>query len=394
MKQILALAYTYYSSDPRVLRESEALAQHGDQIEVLCLRKAGEPQVEVMKGVKIRHLPIQRYRGDSTAFYILGYFWFLILSFVFVSILSVRKRYDVIHVHNMPDFLVFAALIPKILGAKIILDLHDLMPETFSAKFGQEGTLTGILFFVERASINFAHHIITVHDPYVKLLESRGVPPDKITPILNLPDHKIFYPRDFRQDSNFTLIYFGTVAERHGIDLLLRALACLKSENLPIRFLLIGEGDAIPDIKRMVAELNLEEMVELKEEFVPVREIPDYIRRAHMGIIPYRTGPATKYMLPVKMLEFISMELPVVSARLETIAAYFDDQMIMFFPPEDIDALTDAIRKMFYSETLRKSLVENAKRFSNQFHWANESDKLVSVYEELTTPKAIYVSRI
>ena len=41
-----------------------------------------------------------------------------------------------IHVHSVPDFLVFAALVPKLLGARIILDIHDILPEFYASKFG------------------------------------------------------------------------------------------------------------------------------------------------------------------------------------------------------------------------------------------------------------------
>jgi glycosyltransferase involved in cell wall biosynthesis len=221
--RVLAIAYTYYASDPRVMREAEAVAQHGEEIEVLCLRKSGEPAQEMVEGVLVRHLPVQRYRGENTGFYIASYLWFLTVSFCAASLLHLRRQYQIVHVHTMPDFLVFAALVPRMFGAKVILDMHDFMPETFGTKFGSGGFLWRLVLLTEKFSTRFAHHLITVHEPYVELIKSRGIPGDKITAILNLPDHHIFYPRPFNRDERFTIIYFGTLAERHGIDLFLRA---------------------------------------------------------------------------------------------------------------------------------------------------------------------------
>jgi glycosyltransferase involved in cell wall biosynthesis len=285
----------------------------------------------------------------------------------------------------MPDFLVFSAFVPRLMGSKVVLDMHDFMPETFGAKFSSKGFIWRLVLLMENLSTGFAHHIITVHDPYVKLIEARGVRREKITSILNLPDHHIFYPRPFKHEDIFTIIYFGTIAERHGIDLFLRSLAVLKKECLPIRFLLIGEGDVLPKIKQLAQELHLGEMLELIDQFVNVRELPNYIQRTQMGIIPYRADPATRYMLPVKLLEFVFMELPVVASRLETICAYFDEDMLFYVPPEDVSAMADAVRKLYHSEELRLQLVENARSFTLRYNWEKESEKLYSVYDQLTS---------
>ena len=384
MIHVLALAYTYYLSDPRVMREAEAIARRGDEIELFCLRKPGEEPSETIHHVRIRHLPVERYRGDNPIAYIVSYGWFFIVSFFAVSLARLRKRYDIIHIHTMPDFLVFAALIPRLLGAKIVLDMHDFMPETFGAKFASGGWLWRLIVLIERFSTHFADHIITVHDPYVKLIHSRGVPEEKLTAILNLPDQAIFYPQPFCRDQIFTITYFGTLAERHGIDVLLQALAILKKdEDVRIRFVLIGEGDVVPKIKQMATELQLGETLQLIDHFVKVWELPDFILKTHLGVIPYRSDSATRYMLPVKLLEYVFMNVPVIASKLDTIRAYFDEEMIFFVPAEEPQSLANAVRKMYHSEQLRDQFVANARRFTELYNWSKESQKLYSVYDRL-----------
>ncbi len=366
------------------MREAEAIARRGDEIEVFCLRKPGEVSSETIHNIRIRHLPVKRYRGDSPVAYIGSYGWFFVVSFFAVSLARLRKRYDIIHIHTMPDFLVFAALIPRLLGAKIVLDMHDFMPETFGAKFASGGWFWRLIVLIERLSTRFAHHIITVHDPYVRLIQSRGVPAEKLTAILNLPDQAIFYPQPFCRDQIFTMSYFGTLTERHGIDVLLQALAILKrDEDLQIRFVLIGEGDVLPKIKQMAAELQLGETFELIDHFVKVWELPDFIRKTHLGVLPYRYDSATRYAMPVKLLEYVFMDVPVISSRLDTILAYFDEEMIFFVPAEEPQLLADAVRKMYHSEQLRDQFVANARRFTEQYNWSKETQKLYSVYDRL-----------
>jgi glycosyltransferase involved in cell wall biosynthesis len=385
--RLLAIAYTYYVSDPRVMREAEAATRHGMEVEVLCLRRPGEPSKEVIEGVTIRRLPIQRYRGSNAVFYISSYLLFFLVAFFYTLFLYSKRRYQIIHVHTMPDFLIFAALVPRLLGARVILDMHDFMPETFGTKFGKGGFLWQMVVSIEKLSTSFADHIITVHEPYVELIKTRGIPQEKITAILNLPDHRIFYPRPFKYSEQFTVVYFGTIAERHGIDLFLRALALLKENQLPIQFLLIGEGDGLPKVKQVAEELRLGESFKLIDHFVNVWELPSYIEKCHLGVIPYRSDPATHYMLPVKLLEYVSMELPVVASRLETISVYFTDDMICFVPPEDIQAMADAIQSLYASEQSRRSLVKNARRFTQQYNWQKERLKLYSIYDRLTIAK-------
>ncbi|MCK4597891.1 glycosyltransferase, partial [bacterium] len=172
MTKICMLAYTYYLSDPRVRREAEALADRGYGVDVLCLHGEGEKPRQQVNGVRVIRLPQSRYRGHRSWAYVVGYARFFILSFLWLTWFHLRKGYQLIQVHTMPDFLAFAALVPKILGAKIVLDIHDLMPELYSTKFGlaKSHPLIKVLKLQERLSARFAHRVIAVHEPQRRLL--------------------------------------------------------------------------------------------------------------------------------------------------------------------------------------------------------------------------------
>ena len=64
--------------------------------------------------------------------YLFEYGMFFCQAAMKVSVLHCRRRYRFVQVNTMPDFLVFAATIPKLLGAKVVLDLHEPAPELFS----------------------------------------------------------------------------------------------------------------------------------------------------------------------------------------------------------------------------------------------------------------------
>ena len=120
------VAYTFYEEDNRVRRYAETLAQRGDRVDVIALRRQGRLQRDVMNGVNVYRLQRRTVNEKGKFTYLVKLFLFFVRSMFFLTREHLRNRYDVIHVHSVPDFEVFAALIPKLLGAKIILDIHDI----------------------------------------------------------------------------------------------------------------------------------------------------------------------------------------------------------------------------------------------------------------------------
>jgi len=367
-----------------VIRASEAIAFKADIFHMICLRRKGEPARELRNGVTIIRFPFGKYRGANKLEYLLHYLRFIVISFFAVSLMHIRYRYDIIHVHNMPEALVFSCIFPRMLGARIVLDMHDLMPETFATKFAANGFAPRILKVIERISIGFADRVIGVHEIGSEILIRRGVNPGKITNVLNVPDpslftHKVNGPRD----SRFMLIYHGIVAERQGIDVLLLSMKMLISQGLGIYLRLIGEGDYMPVIRRLVSGLGIDPFVEITEPYIPAHEIPNELAKATVGVIPYRRSISTDLMLPVKMIEYIYAGLPVICSRLRAIEHYFDADMVYYVTPGDVESLAEAIRLFYISRDLCSRYGEAAKRFIEKHNWPKERNKLLAVYDDL-----------
>ena len=106
------LAYTFYETDGRVSRYAEALAQRGDHVDLIALRKDGQSSNEILDGVHLFRIQ-ERIIDEKGKFdYLLRLLKFFIKSAVLITRKNCEKRYDVIHVHSMPDFEVFVALLP------------------------------------------------------------------------------------------------------------------------------------------------------------------------------------------------------------------------------------------------------------------------------------------
>jgi glycosyltransferase involved in cell wall biosynthesis len=387
MARICMVAYTHYPSDSRVRREAEALVDRGDSVDVIVLRQKGEERVRILNGVRLIQLSVVRYHGSSAGMYLVNYFLFFISASISLITLHLKNNYQIIQVHTMPDFMVFVAMVPKFLGAKVILDVHDLMPELYQSKFGfgQTHWLIRLITWMELYSIGFADRAIAVHKPHLDALIRHGNPVGKFIILLNLPDPKIFANRarvSSRNDSSLKLIYHGTVAERHGLRVALRALTSLREEIKGLKFQIIGAGDDFPSLIDLAKELGLTDYVDFKT-FMPLEELIPIILDADVGIVPILYDDFTKYMLPTKLLEYVALGKPVICSRTATIEAYFDDSMVEYSTPGDVAELAEHIRVLYRNPDKRDRLRTNADKFNREYNWEQQKQLYYELIDAL-----------
>ena len=371
------VVHAYYPvGETRVQREALALVDRGYQVDVLCLRGPREPAHAEHDGVSVHRLPVRRHRDHGFAVQLLEYLAFLVLAAAVLTVRHARLRYDVVQVHNLPDFLVFCAVVPKLSGAACILDLHDLMPEFLASRIaaGMDHPLVRTVALQERLACRFADHVITVTDVWRDTLIARGVPADKIHVVMNLADTRIFHrsaapATDRERGPGFRLLYHGTFTHRYGVDLLLDAVARLRDEVPGLTLTMLGAGDARDDLLTRRARLGLEDRVTISSHMVDAAALPAQIAAADAGVVPTRSDTFTDGLLPTKLMELVAMGTPVIAARTPTVASYFDDDMLQFFTPGDADALAEAIRALACDPTRLPRLADNADAFSRKYQW-------------------------
>ena len=387
--RLCMVVHAYYPlGETRVEREAFALLANGFNVDVICLKGAEEPAVELVDGVKVYRLPIGRRRGRGVITQFLEYLTFFVLSFVRLSKLYLRDRYEVIQVHNLPDFLVFAALIPKLSGAKIILDLHDLMPEFYSEKFQKpaESVAVRLIGLQERAACAFADKVITVTEIWRQALIKRGLPAGKVFVVMNLADTRYFHQNGtgMPTDNNrFDLIYHGIMGRRHGLDLALRAIDKVRKKEPNIHMTLHGGGEFRHRLEEMVTELGLENHVSFSRNFVPTFQLVELIKSADLGIVPYRNDVFTGGILPTKLMEYAALGIAAIAARTFCISEYFDETMVEFFEPGDVDELADKILLLSREPGKLLELAHNIDQFNEQYNWNEQSEKYVQFVIDL-----------
>jgi glycosyltransferase involved in cell wall biosynthesis len=374
-KRVCMVAYTHYRSDARPRREAEALTARGDDVDFVALGDGDGRHEELIGGVRVIDVPAKRYRGSSPAAYLRSYGRFFAQACALVTARHVRRRYDVVHVHTLPDFMVFTAGLAKVLGAKVVLDVHDTMPELYQSKFdlAAQHPLIRALRLEERLSCAFADRVLCVHEPHRELLAGRGVAPEKITALLNVPDPKVFGPpRDGSAEpppGPPRLVYHGTVAERLGLDIALRAFERVLGGHPAARFCIFGTGDYASKARALITELDLSRAVEFSDHQFPIADVPKLIDGATLGIVPNRDDPATRMMLPVKLLEYVHLGIAAVAPRLPVIEHYFTEDDVAFYQPGDTDSLAAAITSALDDRERSAARRRAAAAFAHRYQW-------------------------
>ena len=287
----------------------------GDQVDAITLA-AGK--TGLINGVNVVGLEIPRYRGSSRISYMKSYVNFFIAAARKALELSREHPYDVAIVCTMPDAAILSALPLRRAGTKLVLDVHDTMPELYRDKFpGWLGAVgVPIMKMEERLSAWCADLVLAVHEPHRQRLADYGINADKIKVVLNSPDDRIFVADGpvAKDPNTFTVVCHGTITHRMGLDLAVRAVGLLRDRMPQLRLLALGAGDYLSEIRRLVAELNLQDRVIFKD-MIPIEELPKVLRTADVGLVPNRESSATHLMLPVKLLEFAMMGIPAIAPQ-------------------------------------------------------------------------------
>ncbi|MCX6953128.1 MAG: glycosyltransferase [Verrucomicrobia bacterium] len=392
-KRAAVLLYSYYPADPRPRRAAESMVEAGMTVDLFCLSESeDDPPQETIAGVHVHRTPLKRQRGSKLA-YFTQYGRFLLSSFWFLTKQGLRQKYDVVHVHNMPDFLVFAALVPKLRGARVILDLHDPMPELLVAiyKLKPDQWLVRFLRLLERMSIGFANLALTPNIAFKRIFSARSSPrPEKIQIVMNSPQEELFDPDRFGagrdgppENGEFRIMHHGSIVHRHGVDVLVEAVALLRPKIPSIVLDIYGSRTAFIDtVLARAAELGIADVVHYHGPKTQA-EIAVAIRHCHLGVVPNRRSAFTETNFPTRLFEYLAMHRPVVAPSTEGIHDYFTGEQMMYFEPGDVADLAAKILWVREHPAETRTFVDQGRKVYRQHLWSREKAHFLQVVSGL-----------
>ena len=388
--------FSSYPADPRPRRAVDAMLQQGMRVDLICLRSDNAPKHESSGGLEIFRLPITHRRAGKLT-YAWTYSAFILVSAGILALRSLRRRYDLIHIHNMPDILVLSGVVPKALGAKVILDLHDPMPELMMTIFnaGQESRSVRLMRWLEKWSIARADRVITVNLACKRIFASRSCAADKIGVVMNSPDEAIFplcAPRrrcteGEARSKPFVIMYHGSVVERNGLDLAVKALARVKTEIPGAELRIFGRKT--PFLEQVLADSQQMGLGNCVRYFGPRRleDLAAEIDICDVGVIPNHRCAFSEINTPTRIFEYLSRGKPVVAPRTPGIQDYFSADSLLFFEPGNVVELAG---QLAYTASHPRQALDTAQRGQQVYAahaWSQEREKLLAMSVALLSGK-------
>jgi glycosyltransferase involved in cell wall biosynthesis len=364
-------------------RNAETLVAHGYEVDVICLSTRGQKKKEVINGVNIYRFPWEHHRGGF-----IRYFWEYLAFFVSASFrllwLSVKKRYQIIEVSGMPDFMVFTAIIPKMLGSVVVLNLYDHVPESFMQYFkvGQGNLIVKILRKLEKLSVRWVDYCLGTQSITKQKIESHGVPGSRITIIPNVPAEDFtssgFTPPEKREE--FKVITHGSLLEIYGVQTLIKAVPLLIEKIPELKVSIVGTGEYKPQLETLAESLGVTDYVDFVG-FVDRSEIPGYIADADIGIVTILAQDNP--MLPNKLFEYLDIGKPVISTSIPAITTYFGDEALMYYKPDDEHDLARCILELYNDQEKRAALATSGAAAYDKFRWNVTKQEYLDVFKRL-----------
>ena len=396
LRSVCMLVQNDYQCDSRVRRKAEALVAAGYSVDVLALPSFQREKSYTLNGVNVYTLSLARKRG-LLARYLFEYAAFFLWALVRVSLQMRWRRYAVLDVNTLPDFLIFAPVVAKWMGAKLILDMHEITPELYSSKYGIRANswMLRLLKRLERMSFDFADHVITVNDPIQDLLVDRGLPRSKSTVVMNTANEALWTSRSSSSNApvaapapgKFVMMYHGTVSRMYGLDIGVDAFGMVHKEMPGAELWILGVGAETTPLESRAKQRGLASKVRLIPPVVST-ELARWLSQCDIGILPMRGGVYPELAFPNKLSEYIVMGKPVVVSRLKAIQHHFSEEALAYCGPNDPADLAKQLVRLYRDPGLRARLAARAKEEYAPIRWGVMRHRYLRLMEVMLDPGA------
>ncbi len=384
-----------YPKDPRVRKEAQALISAGYLVTVISPAETKQRFWEVIDRVNVYRFPAPP-QASGTLSYLVEYAYSMVAIFVLTFWIFIRHGFDIIHAANPPDTLVLIAAFYKLFGKRFVFDHHDLAPEMYCARF-PHGARTWIyitLLWCERLSCRLADHVLAVNESYKAIEMSRdGVDDASVTVVRNGPELSSIWTswpdRALRAQASVIIAYAGIIGIQDGVDCLLRALRHLIGtlSKTDILCVIIGDGDALPDLRRQAKDLALDKYILFTGWVANPRRYASYLATADICVDPSPSNPYNDRCTAIKMMDYMAAVKPIVAFDLpeHRITA---GSAAVYARPNDALEFARAIAELMKDATRRHRMgAIGRRRVEERLAWNYSAGRLLEAYRNLlSTP--------
>jgi len=373
--------------DKRVWLEALALKEGGYEVSIICPKGAGQAGHEVMAGI---HL--YRFYLPSIGSGVIAYLFEYGYSFLRIFQLSVKvwaqRRFSIIQACNPPDIFFIIGRFYGLFGKKFVFDQHDLCPELYLARFARRDFAYKALVFLERKTYQSADVVLTANQSFKDLCPRRcGVTPDKVFVVRNGPDLKeVAETTDAPRGNGKDIVcYSGIIGPQDGVDILIRAAAHLTKEigRRNARFVIIGEGDTLSDMKQMVKDLDLNDAVTFTGWISDRKAFHQLLRSADLCVSPEPLNDMNNHSTFVKILDYMAVGKPIVAFDLKESRLSAQDAAV-YATPNSVEDFAAKIDLVLGDASLQAKMAMCGRhRIETSLAWTYSKAALLRAYSQL-----------
>ncbi|WP_404306595.1 glycosyltransferase family 4 protein [Neorhodopirellula lusitana] len=387
---LMLLENNSFPEDRRVLLEVETLLDAGFDVTVISPTGASRKWAETVGGAHVYRYPAT-WELDG----LWGYVWEYTYSLTMLLLISVfvffRRGFDAVHVHTPPDMTAVIAIGYQLLGKKFVFDHHDLSPELYLARRGDNkpNAIYRVLCFFERLACQRADRLIATNETQRGIQTGRcGADPDRCVVVRNGPDesflNEVSPQPELRREGRLVLGYVGAIGIQDGVDCMVRAIHELKNNRGRDDFIavIVGGGPALQSLKTLADELGVKDLIQFTG-MIPFQNVPSYVASFDICFTPDPSNAYNDSCTTIKMMEYMALRKPTVCFRTRENELTAGDAAL-YADDNDIAAFADRVIELMDDETLRESMGEIArKRIDDGLTWRHQAVRLVTLYREL-----------
>ena len=366
--RICMLLCVHQVFDTRVFhKEAKTLQQAGYEVTIIGPHKKNE----AVDGIKIKSVPKPRNRLAM-----------IILTPCRVFRNALKEKAEIYHFHDLEFIL--TGLILKVIGKRVIYDVHEDYPKDIMSKYYIPKLLRRFISFFVNIVEKFATHYFDAIIPVTDDIASQFRKHKRVVVIKNYPLINEFLPKNEKKKTDeFRVIYIGLLSRIRGITQMVQAIEYLNSVG-KVKLILGGKFDPAP-YEKEIRNLKGFEKVEYLG-WVEYRRVPEYLSQADIGLICFH--PTTNHLtaLPNKLFECMAAGLPVIASNFPLWEDIVEGNKCgICIDPLNPKEIAEVIKHLIENHELRNRMGENGRRaVLEKYNWKIESQKLLHLYNSLS----------
>ena len=347
------------------------LLNRDEEVHLMCSGSSGEDALKQIYGDKLHlyNFPVDTKRFSN--FKIARYFMFFMSAKGSIAEVIEDIKPDAVYAYNLlSGYPTMKALQGR--DIPFYFDMTDFFYEIFRSNmnFDRESFVINKIKKMEQDVVNRATKVFTVSEAFRKAI--MGFSEKKKEDIIVVhegADIEVFKPREkdkeimirYNLKDKIVITFVGGIEKHDNLDMVVEAAKSLCEVHKNVKFLIVGDGKYLPNVKELVKNNNLEEFF-VFTGWIPFRIINTYLSVSDIAILVYSNTMITRYVGTTKLYEYLACGIPVVSHDLlGTREILGNSEYGLLFTCDDKEMFTEKLKKLIEDPELRKDLGKKSR---------------------------------